>query len=368
MAEELDPSIARQFAIEGRLLDAAPHSSGIINDTFVSRYETPGGVKRYIHQRINQNVFREPVKVMENIERVTRYARERILAAGGDPERETLTLVPTREGRSYYCTPTGDYWRTYHFIEGARTYEVSDNPTHVYEAAKAFGHFVKLLDSLPGPRLHETIPNFHYTPRRFAAFTEAVQADPAHRARECRAEIQFLLEREAYAPVVTRMLEEGRIPERVTHNDTKLNNVLIDDATGKGICVIDLDTMMPGSVLYDFGDLIRMGAATAPEDEADLSKVTVNLAMFDQLAHGYLDATRDFLTPLEIEYLVFGGILITYEQAIRFLMDYLKGDVYYKVRRPGQNLDRARNQIKMLADMERLRPQMEAIIQKYAGI
>ena len=365
MADELDLTIARQFAIEGRLLDAVPHTSGIINDTFVSRYETPQGIKRFVHQRINQNVFKEPLKVMENIERVLRYARERILAEGGDPDRETLTLVPTRDGNSYVCTPSGDTWRTYVFIEGAHTYEVSDNPTYVYEAAKAFGNFQKLLDSLPGGRLHETIPGFHYTPRRFTAFVEAVQADAAGRVRECSQEIGFLYERESYASIVTRMLEGGLIPERVTHNDTKLNNVLIDDRTGKGICVIDLDTMMPGSVLYDFGDLIRMGAATAPEDEVDLSKVTVNLEMFDHLARGYLDATRHFLTPLEIEHLVFGGMLITYEQAIRFLMDYLKGDVYYKIRRPTHNLDRARNQIKMVADMERFRSQMTATIQKY---
>ena len=365
MADELDLRIARQFAIEGRLLDSAPHTSGIINDTFVSRYETPSGVKRYIHQRINQNVFKEPLKVMENIERVLRYARERIVEAGGDPEREALTLVPTREGASYVCTPDGDTWRTYVFIEGAHTYEVSDNPTHVYEAAKAFGNFQKMLDSLPGDRLHETIPGFHYTPRRYAAFVEAVQADAAGRVSACREEIDFLLERKAYAPLVTDLLEQGRIPERVTHNDTKLNNVLIDDVTGQGICVIDLDTTMPGSSLYDFGDLIRMGAATAPEDEIDLSKVTVNLEMFDHLARGYLDATRHFLTALEIEHLVFGGMLITYEQAIRFLMDYIKGDVYYKIRRPQHNLDRARNQIKMVADMERFRHHMEATIRKY---
>jgi hypothetical protein len=366
MSDVLDLNIPQQFAIEGRLVDAVPQSSGMINDTFVSSYQSSHGTTRYVHQRINQNVFKEPVKVMENIERVTHYARERILAAGGDPDRESLTLVPTRSGASYYCTPAGDTWRTYLFIEGAHTYEVSDNPTHVYQAAKAFGNFQKLLASLPGERLHETILNFHYTPRRFAAFQEALQLDPANRARECRPEIQFLLERESYAPVVVDLLAQGHIPERATHNDTKLNNVLIDDITGEGICVIDLDTTMPGSVLYDFGDLIRMGAATAAEDESDLSKVTVNLAMFDHLARGYLDAARDFLTPLEREHLVFGGILITYEQSIRFLMDYLKGDVYYKTRRPGQNLDRARNQIKMVSDMELYRSQMDAAVRKYS--
>jgi len=366
MPEALDVAIAEQFAIEGRLVEASVHTSGIINDTFISRYETPRGITHYVHQRINQNVFKEPEKVMENIERVTRYARQRILAEGGDADRRTLTLVPTHEGRSYYRTPGGDYWRTYLFIEGAHTYEVSDNPTYIYQAAKAFGSFQRLLDSLPGSRLHETIPGFHNTPRRLTAFREAVKADAVDRAQECRQEIDFLLERADYAPVVVDRLADGRIPERVTHNDTKLNNVLIDDQTGEGICVIDLDTTMPGSALYDFGDLIRMGAATAPEDESDLSKVTVSLPLFDSLARGYLDAVRGFLTPTECEHLAFAGILITYEQALRFLMDYLKGDVYYKIRRRQHNLDRARNQIKMVADMEANRLQMQAIIEKYA--
>lgn len=365
MPDILDRSITHQFSIEGNLIEAIPHTSGIINDTFVSRYQTPNGTKHYIHQRINQNVFKEPEKVMENIERVTQYARQRILAEGGDPDRQTLTLVPTRDGRSYYRTPGGDYWRTYLFIEGARTYEVSDNPVHVYQAARAFGNFQKMLDDLPGGRLHETIPGFHYTPGRLAAFTESVQADVVGRVAVCRKEIDFLLERSAYAPVVVNLLAEGHIPERVTHNDTKLNNVLIDDQTGEGICVIDLDTTMPGSALYDFGDLIRMGAATAAEDELDLERVTVNMTMFDHLARGYLDAGRSFLTPTECQSLAFAGILITYEQAIRFLMDYIKGDVYYKIRQPDHNLNRARNQIKMVADMEVHRPQMEEIITKY---
>lgn len=365
MPDILDVSITHQFNIEGNLIEAVPHTSGIINDTFVSRYQTPRGIKHFIHQRINQNVFKEPEKVMENIERVTQYARQRILAEGGDPDRQTLNLVPTRDGRSYYRTAGGDYWRTYLFIEGARTYEVSDNPTHVYQAARAFGNFQKMLDDLPGGRLHETIPGFHYTPGRLAAFLEAVQVDVVGRAAACKKEIDFLLERSAYAPIVVQLLAEGQIPERVTHNDTKLNNVLIDDLTGEGICVIDLDTTMPGSALYDFGDLIRMGVATAAEDEKTLERVTVNMTMFDHLARGYLDSGRSFLTPTECDYLVFAGILITYEQAIRFLMDYIKGDVYYKIRQPDHNLVRARNQIKMVADMEVHRPQMEEIIAKY---
>ncbi len=361
MALELQ-HLYRHFAIEGELLNTELQDQGHINDTFLGRYQTQQGITRYIHQRINHHVFKEPEKVMENIERVTRYAREQILAAGGDPDRETLNLIPARSGKSYYCTPEGEYWRTYKFIEGAHTYDVAKNLQQVHHAAKAFGEFQKLLDSLPGPRLHETIPNFHHTPKRFEAFVQALQIDAANRAKQVKPEIDFILAREKDASVVVDLLAQGKLPERVTHNDTKLNNVLIDDQSGEGICVIDLDTMMPGSALYDFGDLIRMGTATAAEDEADLSRVGVNIRLFDPLAHGYLEAAQDFLTPQEWDLLVFGGRLITYEQAIRFLGDYLAGDVYYKIHRPGHNLDRARSQIKMIMEMEQKQEEMEKII------
>jgi aminoglycoside phosphotransferase (APT) family kinase protein len=318
-----------------------------------------------VHQRINQHVFREPDKVMENIQRVTQYASQQILAAGGDPRRETLQLVPTRDGLASYRTPNGDTWRTYAFIEGARTYDIAENLQQVYAAANAFGRFQVLLNDLPGPRLHETIPNFHHTRQRFEAFLRALQNDPANRASEAAAEIEFLRKREADASVVVDLLAEGKLPERVTHNDTKLNNVLIDDQSGEGICVIDLDTTMPGSALYDFGDLIRMGTATAGEDERDLARVDVDLRLFEELTRGYLDATRSLLTPLEWDMLAFAGRLITFEQALRFLGDYLNGDIYYKTKRPGQNLDRARTQIKMLAEMERKQADMERILRKY---
>ncbi len=357
--------ITGHFDIQGRLIRAYPHDEGYINDTFLGEYQTDRGAARYVHQRINHQVFREPLKVMENIERVTRYARAQVLAAGGDPARETLTLIPTKDGLSYYRAPDGSYWRTYTHIEGARTYNVAENLSQVYHAAKAFGKFMRMLDTLPGPRLHETIPNFHHTRLRFEAFQKALQADTAQRADSVRKEIDFILQREADAAVVVNLLAQGKLPERVTHNDTKLNNVLIDDATGEGICVIDLDTVMPGSALYDFGDLIRMGTATAAEDERDLSKVGVDLRLFSELARGYLDATRGFLTPTELDLLVFGGKLITYEQAMRFLGDYLNGDVYYKTRYPEQNLDRARTQIKMVEDIEKMREEMEAIIRRH---
>jgi hypothetical protein len=353
-----------QFATHGELLEAVPYGHGHINDTYLGRYQTASGTAHFIHQRINHLVFKEPDKVMENIERVTRYAREQIMAAGGDPERETLTLVPTHTGCSYYQTSQGEYWRTYRHIDHARTYEVAQNLQQVRHAARAFGKFQKMLNNLPGPRLHETIPDFHHTRKRFDAFLQILQADPANRASQVKDEITFLLQREPMAGVITEHLANGTLPERITHNDTKLNNVMIDDQTGEGLCVIDLDTTMPGSVLYDFGDLVRMGTATAAEDEIDLSQVHVSLPLFHELANGYLEAAGDFLTPLERDLLVFAGRLITFEQAIRFLGDYLNGDTYYKIQRPEHNLDRARVQIKMISEMEQKQAEMEAVIQR----
>ena len=362
MTAQTDLSIFRQFQLDGDLLEAAPVSSGHINDTFVSRVQTKAGVRRYIHQKINSHVFIHPEQVMENIVRVTQYARSQILAQGGDPLRQTLTLVPTRDGEWYYVSPAQETWRTYYMIEGAHTYDVPENPGQVYHAARAFGQFQGLLSSLPGASLHETILDFHHTPRRFAAFLRVLAADSFNRAQSARPEIDFILAREADTAVAVDAMARGELPMRVTHNDTKLNNVLIDDQTGAGICVLDLDTVMPGTVLYDFGDMVRAGTATAAEDEPDLDKVGLNLALFRQLANGYTETARDFLNPLEWELLPFGGKLITLEQSIRFLTDYLQGDTYYKIQRPGQNLDRARVQIKLVAEMEAAMGQMSAIV------
>ena len=358
-------TITAQFALEGRFLDAAHFGSGHINDTYASHFQQGDRMVRYIHQRINHHVFKRPVEVMENIARVTAYARERIIAAGGDPLRETLTLIPTHDGKTYYCTPEGNYWRTYVFIEDATSYDIVEDPRYVYSASKAFGHFQALLSTLPGARLHETIPHFHHTRRRYLAFIEALHADARHRAAAVQPEIDFVHQREADTAVIVDLLAQGTIPERVTHNDTKLNNVMIDNRTGEGVCIIDLDTVMPGSALYDFGDSVRIGASTAAEDECDLSKVGLDLAMFDRLAHGYLDATRDFLTPAEIDHLTFAARLMTLECGIRFLTDYLSGDTYFKIHRPDHNLDRCRTQFAMVAAMEQQEDAMQAVIVRY---
>jgi thiamine kinase-like enzyme len=357
--------ISRQFQVESTFSTAVPYGNGHINDTFLGIYRSDGHEIKYIHQRINHNVFKEPVKVMENIALVTQYCRERILETGGNPDRETLTLIPARDGKVYYCDEQGNTWRTYRFIdEGARTYDTTDDLHIIFNAARAFGNFQKTLSGLPGEHLHETIPNFHQTRRRFESFVKAVETDPVNRAREVRAEVEFLLARETDASVVVDLLAQGRIPVRVTHNDTKINNVLIDDLTREAICVLDLDTVMPGSALYDFGDMVRAGAALSAEDDPDLSKAGLDLRLFTQLARGYIQSAREFLIPAEFELLAFSGKLITYEQALRFLADYLNGDVYYKIQHPRHNLDRARTQIAQIKAMEKEMGLMEAIIEQ----
>ncbi len=354
--------IFEKFELGGDILAIHPVSAGHINDTFTSRVGTPAGESRFVHQRINHHVFHHPEQVMENIIRVTEHASRQIVLEGGDPQRQTLRLVPVRGGGLFYRTPAGDIWRTYFGIEGARTYEVPENPEQVYHAARAFGRFQKLLSTLPGERLHETIPDFHHTPKRLAALLDVVQADPCGRAAQARAEISFILARQTDVSQAVDLMARGALPERVIHNDTKLNNVMIDDHSGEGICVLDLDTVMPGTVLYDFGDMVRAGAAMAAEDEPDLAKVGLDLELFERLAYGYAETARDFLTPLEWDLLPQGGRLITLEQGIRFLTDYLQGDTYYRTHRPGQNLDRARTQLKLVAEMEAKKGEMQAII------
>ncbi len=357
--------IIRHFQIDGRFLAVTPYGAGHIHDTYASRFQNGRSEVRYIHQWINHHVFREPEKVMANIARVTGYTREQIIVNGGDPLRQTLTLIPAEDDRSFYRAPNGDYWRTYIFIEGARTYEQVEDMNHIFNAAKAFGQFQKLLSTLPGERLHETIPNFHHTPKRYQTFLEVLSGDSFNRAHEVVDEIDFVLARESATSIIVDLLAADRIPERVTHNDTKIDNVMIDDITGEGICIIDLDTVMPGSALYDFGDAVRIGASTSAEDERNLHDVDIDLARFERLTHGYLEAARDFLTPTEIGHLAFAARLITLECGMRFLTDYLNGDVYFKTHRPRHNLDRCRVQFKIAAEMERNMEQMEAVVARY---
>jgi|LSQX01.2.fsa_nt_gb hypothetical protein len=359
-------NITKNFKFIGEFIKAEPYGHGHINDTFAVYFKkSDGDTHRYIMQRINHNVFKSPENLMENIKAVTSYLREKIIARGGNPDRETLNLIPTIDGKAYYKSKEGNYWRGYVFIENAQTYQVVEKPSHFYNAGKAFGNFQKLLSDFPAEKLHETIINFHNTEKRFRDFLEALDKDALCRAKEVQEEIEFAKKREKDVAVIVNLLNNNQMPLRVTHNDTKFNNIMIDDITGEGICVIDLDTIMPGSSLYDFGDAIRFGTNPAAEDEKDLSKVWMDLSLFEEFTRGFMETAGGFLTSIEIEYLAFSAKLMTFECGIRFLADYLNGDVYFKVHREGHNLDRARTQFKLVADMEEKMSLMNDIVRKY---
>jgi Ser/Thr protein kinase RdoA (MazF antagonist) len=358
-------SIVSQFAFEGDFLDARRCGIGHINGTYAARFRKPDGtVHRYILQRINHKVFKHPEELMHNIQKVTVHLRDKIIAAGGNAERETLNLIPTVDGGTFYRTAEGDYWRGYIFIEGAQTYHVVECLDHFYNAGKAFGKFQRLVSDLPAERLYETIPHFHHTRKRFEAFVESVDRDAKNRARSARTEIEFVERRAEETSVLVDLLEKGELPQRITHNDTKFNNVMIDDETGEGICVIDLDTVMPGLSLYDFGDSIRSGANPAAEDEQDVSKVCLDLDLYESFTRGYLEAARQFLTPTEVAYLPLSARLMTLECGMRFLADYLDGDVYFEIHREDHNLHRCRTQFKMVQDMEEKSDQMARIVEE----
>ena len=349
--------IAREFTVEGEFIQALPFGGGHINETFCATFNLAGTTLRCILQRINHNVFRNPESLMENIERVTRHLSAQ-LTAEPDRDRRALTLIPDRAGRVLYVDPAGNYWRAWRFIEGARTFDAVQSAQQAYEGARAFGRFLEMLADLPAPRLHDTIPGFHFTPGRLAALEDAVVRDSAGRVQSAGPEIAFALARKSMAGA----LVNSGLPERVTHNDTKINNVLLDDQTGEGICVIDLDTVMPGFAAYDFGDLVRSATCPAAEDERDLSKVTMRFDLFEALARGFLNGAGALLTRAEKDSLVLGGNLITFTMGIRFLTDYLNGDTYYKVHRANHNLDRCRTQFKLLESIEAQESRMEQFI------
>ena len=352
------PAIARVFEIPGEFLSAVPTGNGHINDSYCVTFQAAGEAARFILQRINHHIFGDPAALMQNIQRVTWHLATK-LAAEPDSHRRTLTSIPTRDSRAWHTDPLGSHWRAYLFIEHARTFDIVESPAQAYQAAKAFGHFQRLLADLPAPRLHDTIPDFHHTPKRFAALQHSVAADIANRAQLARPEIDFALARQA----ITSVLLDAQLPERVTHNDTKFNNVLLDDSTGEAICVIDLDTVMPGLAPFDFGDMVRTTTSPAAEDEQDLTKVTMQWPMFEALARGYLASAGGFLTPAERSHLVAAGKVITFEQGLRFLTDYLAGDLYYKTHRLGQNLDRCRTQFKLVASIERHEDAMQLLVE-----
>jgi hypothetical protein len=349
---------ARAFAIDGDLVAAAPYGSGHINDSYRVAFNYKGQSTRLLMQRINHRIFKDPVSLMDNIQRVTAHVGAK-MAGHPDARRRVLTLIPTRRGGHLHIDEAGNYWRAYLFVERTATYDSVRSADQAFQAGRAFGEFQSLLADLPAPRLHDTIPNFHHTPSRFTTLEQAIAADAAGRAASCLPEIQFALDRKS----LTTVLLNANLPERVTHNDTKINNLLFDDTTGDSICVIDLDTVMPGLSAYDFGDLVRTTTCPVAEDERDLSRVEMQFPLFEALARGYLSTAGRFLSADEKRHLPIAGNLITFEIGIRFLTDYLNGDVYFKVHRQGHNLDRTRTQFKLLQSLEQNQAAMRSLIE-----
>ena len=361
--------IIKQFPDFGKINGYKPITDGHINDTYVVEYLLDdGAVAKYLLQRINTNVFKKPVELMENVMGVTAHLRNKIIAVGGDPMRETLTVYPAKDGKNYVMSDDGGCWRLYNFVDDTYSINELTNPEDFRNAALTFGNFQKLLADYPIETLHDTIPNFHNTPSRFNDFKTAVENNFSGRKEECLPEIEFVLAREKDCSIITDLLDSGVMPLKVTHNDTKLNNVLFDKKTNKGICVVDLDTVMPGSSLYDFGDSIRFGANTAAEDEKDLSKVSLSLEYFKAYVDGYLETAGDSLTKEEVDLLPFASKLLTFECGMRFLADFLNGDVYFKTEYPEHNLVRARTQFKLVADIEAKMDEMTAIVDEIKKI
>ena len=345
-----------------------PFGEGHINETYAVYMPGTEGtdVPRYVLQRVNIHVFKNPAQVMENIFSVTEYLREVIRKEGGDLDRETLSYIKTKSGDTYFEDADGQPWRCLHYVPNSICHQTVEEPQQFYQSARSFGHFLKQLGDYPAERLYETIPRFHDTVKRFQDFSEAVRKDVKNRAGQCREEIDFALAREADCGVLMKQLQEGVLPLRVTHNDTKLNNILFDADTDQGLCIIDLDTIMPGLAANDFGDSIRFGASTAEEDEPDLSKVHFDIHLYELYVKGYLEMAREVLTPAEIDSLPWGARLMTLECGMRFLADYLQGDVYFKTAYPDHNLVRARTQFRLVKEMEEQFDSMYEILRKYS--
>ncbi len=354
------------FALPEGERTAVPFGNGHINNTFLVRIA--GTEEQYILQRINSYVFKKPREVMENMQRVTEYLRDRIREEGGDPQRETLRLIPARSGRCWAEDEEGEVWRMLLFVPDTVSPELPDDPGILEECGRAFGRFSRRLKDFPAASLHETIVAFHDTPSRMRQLEEAAARDACGRLKDVAAEMALARSFEAETRVLTDAYAAGRLPLRVTHNDTKVNNVLLDRKTGKAVCVVDLDTVMPGLLAYDFGDAIRVGACSAEEDEQDLSRVRFELPKYRAFAKGFLSELKGSLLPDELLSFEAGARLMTLENSLRFLADHLNGDVYYRIHRPGQNLDRARVQFTLLEDMERHRQEMtDTLLELYHG-
>ncbi len=356
------------FEFPETLLGAVRYGQGHINDTFcVICQPREGDCVRFILQGLSSAAFPHPEELMENFAGITAFLREKILSSGGDPARETLSLVKTRDGKDFYRDSTGKVWRLMPFVENTDCFQ-SATPELFEASARTFGRFQYMLQDYPAQTLHETIARFHDTENRYEKFIAALEADKLGRAGDVQPEIRFVLDRKADCSVALQALREGRLPLRVTHNDTKLNNILIDRDTHEGICVIDLDTTMPGLSINDFGDSIRFGANHCREDEKDLGKVSFDIGLYEVFTRGFLEGAQGSLTEEELKYLPWGARLMTLECGIRFLTDYLEGDHYFHIQYPEQNLDRCRTQFKLVKDMERQFDAMSAVVEKYAKL
>ena len=360
-------ALSDAFAIAGEFLHCDVINSGHINMTFRATYRKPDGTtRRFLFQREKDGVFPCPKDVMHNVEKVTNHIRWKMLRVLKTPFRQTLNLYSARGGRKYLEIPGSGFWRCYNCIENTHTFDVADHPRQAYEAARAFGAFQQLLCDMNPEDIHETIPFFHHTRRRFDHLEKAAAADSHGRLNTCRKELDFIRRRERYVDVLLDLQERGELPVRIVHNDTKINNVMLDRETDKAVCVIDLDTVMPGLSINDFGDSIRFGAATAAEDERDLSRMEMSLERFRVFTRGYVRSCPG-LTQKELELLPLGAKTMTMECGVRFLTDYLDGDHYFAVHRDGQNLDRARTQFRLVADMEKKWNEMQKIVAEEAN-
>ena len=359
-------SIVSNFEIKESFVKAEPYGEGHINQTFLLTTNDNGKEKLYILQKINNNLFKNIDELMNNIKLVTEFNRQKISARGGNPDRESLSLVYAKDGKPYYFDQESKgYFRVYKFITDATAFQRADTEELFYQSAVAFGEFANLLAEFDATKLYEVLPDFHNTVKRFSNFEKALAENKSGRAHLAKPEIEFYLSRKEYCSKIVDLLASGKMPTKVTHNDTKLNNVMLDDKTAVPVAVIDLDTIMPGSICYDFGDSIRFGCNPCSEDEPDLSKVVFDLNLFKAYTKGYLTALKGSVTDIEKEHLTWGAILMTYECGMRFLTDYLDGDVYFKTHDAEQNLRRCRTQMKLVLDMEKLLPEMTKIVNQF---
>ncbi len=357
--------IGKQFQVPGEFHDGHRIKIGHINETFAATYLHYGTPFKVVHQTLNTQVFRDPEGLMRNVVRVTEHVRRKLADQGHDEiPRRVLQAVPARDGKFFHIDDSGQFWRTFIFVDGVRSYDAVETPKQAYQAGHAFGQFQAALSDLPASQLVETIPDFHHTPKRFERLQKAIATDEFKRYDTAREEIAFA---ESMAPHVARLVEaEARheVPLRVTHNDTKFNNVLLDNASGEAMCVVDLDTVMPGLVLYDFGDMVRTTTSRTAEDELYLDRVELEMPMFEALVRGYLETAGGFLTPAEKRLLVFSGKLITFTIGIRFLTDFLEGDHYFRIHRERHNLDRCRKQFRLIQSINEREEQMQAIVDR----